>query len=287
MVPPSAQLQRATALHAAPCFLVLLSPRRAVLLVEETERDDALPAFLQPMAKAIQRASNDEDDDEEQKKKRRALRVTRILRADQLIRRNIGTKSTRRSNRSLKRNLPPLLTTKGGGKTVGSRLYSYMRKFGGAGMQGYHKDLGARPRIVHRILVKLARDRPRKNKPPKFVMVSIDPSLLPQGSVLNLDDPAVRRQVLTGNRSGYGRMYDAHRDEGVVVIDGDVPREAIIAIRAFRGVQSEEDIEGMLEDLVASEDEDNEEGSLPDEPQPRGFFRKDQDDPPPGGGLVV
>jgi hypothetical protein len=253
-----------SAQRATPLFAIPFGPGRALLILdaEGSEARSIQAMFAARPSVLLQRSSKDQGEDEKQRRRRRI--VTRVLRVDQHQRPRIGIHSTRRSERSIRRNIPLRLEAKGGGTVRSKRLYSYMRRFGGAGMLGFHRDLGQRPRIVRNIVSKMVNDRvSRSRRGPKFVIVAIDLDLLEQNRVLDLQDDQVRTMFSNrygGKESSSGRnymnMYGTHAKEGVVVIDGHVSRSAIVAIRAFRGVPTVEEMRLILEELIEEEEED-------------------------------
>lgn len=180
--------------------------------------------------------------------------LTRVIRQDQLGRRNIGTSSVRSSAGSLERNLKPLEAT-GRGKTIGSRIYTYMRKFGGAGIQGFHRksDGVSRAGVVRGILIKMNDDPDRtttSSRGKKFVIVVTHRDVIGNKRVYDLAQEDVKNEVLSGNRAPYGNMYKSHETEGVVAIDGNVDVNQVLASRAFRGVPSEGEMQGILDGVL-------------------------------------
>src|SRR5262249_25017318 len=77
-------------------------------------------------------------------------------------------------------------------------------------------------------------------------------------------------------------MYDEHASEGVVGLIGDVPRDAIIGLRAFRGVPEEDVLETIIDELVMSESEGDDDLT----PECSGGFNFGSGSgfPPPGDG---
>ena len=220
--------------------------------------------FAQPSV--IQRSGGKKTKEEEEKKARRRQRYTRIIRLDQLNRQNIGVNTTRKSRGSLERNLPLEFAAKGRHTTRERGLYSYMRMYGGAGMQGVHRGVEGESRgsVVHGVLSKMAQDPNRRHgrRGPKFAMIGIDPTRLNADNILDTTTRRVRRQFARrygGRNSESGKnfmnMYDRHADEGVVAVVGGIPLDAIIGLRAFRNVPDEDDLEQIIEELVMSEDE--------------------------------
>lgn len=219
-------------------------------------------------------------------KKRKGQIVTRILREDQLQRSNMGINTTRKSRGSFARNLPENLTVRGGGKNDMSRLYTYMRKYGGAGMQGYHKDSGQRPRIVKSVLDKMRTDKNRQTT--KFTMVAIDTSQLSENNVFDLTSQSVQQQFQQHYNS-FTKMYETHRKEGVVVVKGGVPRKAVVGLRAFRDVPTEEELKTIIEELTDEqlEEYDADLSSDEDEPMDKKFNNNGPQDPPPGATGIM
>lgn len=214
----------------------------------------------------IQRAEKKKSKKEE-KKERREARLTRIIRLDQLSRSNIGVNSTRKSERSLKRNLPLKFKAKGKHTTRVKGLYTYMRRYGGAGIQGVHRGGAATPRaeVVHSVLSKMAQDPNRRTsrRPPKFAIIGIDPSRLNANQLLDTTTDQMRDQFAqqyggpgSGSGKNYMKMFNRHRSEGVVGLVGTIPLDAIMGLRAVRGVPDVEDLEEILEELVASDSEE-------------------------------
>ncbi|MCA6924665.1 hypothetical protein [Pectobacterium versatile] len=184
--------------------------------------------------------------------------MTRIIAPEQLARPNIGINSVRRSDRSLKRNLNGRLVPQGNGKENVKRLYSFMRKFGGAGLQGFHNNPMRRLDVIYNILNRMAQHRgSTASRGPKFAIVAVDRRQLAQENVLDTTNPSVRQLFL----NAYGRfqkMYQQHADEGVVAVKGNVDKAAIKGLRAFRGVPSKKLLKKIMElllDLASAEPE--------------------------------
>jgi hypothetical protein len=81
-------------------------------------------------------------------------------------------------------------------------------------------------------------------------------------------------------------MYKNHRKEGVVAVDGHVDLDQILALRAFRGVPSEEEldqiIDGLLDEAENQMDQEDEEDDVGeemlDEEEPTYKFDKDDEE---------
>lgn len=222
--------------------------------------------FSQPSV--IQRSGGKRTKEEEEKKARRLERYTRIIRLDQLNKRKIGANTTRKSRGSLKRNLPSNFKSKGRHTTRMRGLYSYMRMYGGAGIQGVHRGVEgeSRGRVVRGVLSKMAQDPNRKSgkRGPKFAMIGIDPTRLNADQVLDTTSSDVRDKFAgryggptSKSKKNFMKMFDKHADEGVVGVIGNIPLDAIMGLRAFRGVPTEEDLEEIIEELVMSESEED------------------------------
>jgi len=180
--------------------------------------------------------------------------LTRVIRQDQLRRPNIGTSSVRSSAGSLARNLKPLEAT-GKGKTIGPRIYTYMRKYGGAGIQGFHRksDGVSRAGVVRGILIKMNGDPNRtttSSRGKKFVIVVTHRDVIGNERVYDLAQEGVKNEVLSGNRGPYKGMYKDHETEGVVAIDGNVDVNQVLASRAFRGVPDEDEMQEILDGVL-------------------------------------
>lgn len=176
--------------------------------------------------------------------------LTRILRPEQ-IRSDVGTRSVFSSQRSLRRNLVERLEARGTGTTIGSRIYSYMRKFGGAGIQGFHRESSRKTRaeVVRGILQKMNADPKRvagSSRGKKFVMVVTHPQMLGRKRVYDLKTPRTKKLVLSGKRAKYTKMYQQHQIEGVVAVDGAVSRDEVLAMKAFQGVPEEKELESII-----------------------------------------
>jgi hypothetical protein len=185
--------------------------------------------------------------------------LTRILRADQ-VRRNIGTRTIRRTRRSIRRNIPLALAPHGKGTTRIKRLYYFMRHYGGGGLQGWHQDLGNRPGVIRQILEKMVLDpnrTTRSSRGKKFVMIAIDRTRLNADDVLDLTDAALQEEYKATHSVKPKSMYMTHRKEGVVATLNTVPHEAVVGIRAFRGVPSQDELTTMIDDLVNVEGNEN------------------------------
>lgn len=254
----------------------------AVQTLQRSHASMAAPVF-QPNLSVLQLSKRGrggkKKDDEDDPEKRRIF--TRILHPDQLKRKNIGIKSVRRSERSLRRNLPREFTPFGSNTSAMSGLFSFMRKYGGAGYMGFHTDPGGeltRAQVVGSVLSKMRSKRQtRSSRGPKFAIVAIDASQLNAGSMQDLTRPATRRSFLR-EYPNFSSMYDNHAEEGVVAIGESIPRDAVIALRAFRDVPTEEELQKILDQLMAEAELDEHESAK----QPG--FRKDDFDPSGNGG---
>jgi hypothetical protein len=217
------------------------------------------------------------------------LILTRILAANQLKRKNIGINTVRRSVRSLRRNLPKRFSPSGKNTGSMSGLYMYMRRYGGAGMMGFHRDSETgRVPVVRGILDKMRNDRTtRSSRGPKFAMIAIDASRLPTGTRVHDLTSGVTKRSFHRDYYKYRRMYKTHEREGVVAIEGEVPRSAVVAMRAFRGTPNEEEMQEIIDQLVAGEEEEQdiveEPGTPDDTPGFQGFRDNDRD--PDGGAM--
>ena len=244
----------------------------------------------------IQRSGGKKTKEEEEKKARRRERYTRIIRVDQLNKRKIGIKTTRKSRGSLRRNLPEEFNARGKHSTKEKGLYTFMRRYGGAGIQGVHRgvDGQSRARVVRSVLSKMAQDPKRKHgrRGPKFAMIGIDSSRLNSDQLLDTTSAQVRRQFSrqyggpnSGSGKNYMRMFGRHADEGVVGVIGTIPLDAIMGLRAFRGVPTEEELEEIIEELVMSESEEEDDDNLSPDCSGGGGFNFGPGFPPPGGGM--
>ncbi len=166
-----------------------------------------------------------------------------------------------------------------------------MRRYGGAGIQGVHRGVEGQSRgnVVHGVLSKMAQDPKRKHgrRGPKFAMIGIDPSRLNDDQLLDTTSPAVRRQFArqyggsgSGSGKNYMKMYGRHASEGVVGVIGDIPLDAIMGLRAFRGVPTQDELEEIIEELVMSESEEDDDLT----PECSGGFNFGSGFPPPGDG---
>ncbi|HXU44966.1 MAG TPA: hypothetical protein VN783_05535 [Thermoanaerobaculia bacterium] len=243
----------------------------------------------------IQRGRTNQNEKRKKRRRARGQVVTRILRQDQLSRRNIGTNSVRFSKRSLERNLPEHLTPSGRSTSRMSGLYSFMRKYGGAGIQGFHRPTPGRNRIVRNVLGKMRGDRQtRSSRGPKFAMVAVDTGRLPQDDVMDLGTPEVENEF-NQSYGKYKNMYNTHKGEGVVGVRGRIPRKAVLAMRAFRGVPNKKQMDEILSQLHGEDEESDEEPlDLPDEDEADPSFHGfgGPKGPPPssggmGGGILV
>jgi len=88
--------------------------------------------------------------------------LTRVLAPEQIDREELGIESVSYGEPSIEKNLPNGLKARGSGMSDITRLYSYMRKFGGAGLQGFHKETQNRKEIIKKIIKKVRTD-PRRN----------------------------------------------------------------------------------------------------------------------------
>ena len=181
---------------------------------------DIYRIFTGPIA-TIQ-CGKEKDGMKKEKKPAERVVLTRILHPSQLTKgKTLGTTSTRTSAGSLARNLPARLVPLGKSTTVNSGLYSFMRKYGGAGMMGFHRDLHGKERapVVRAVLRKMRPERETKSsRGPKFAMVAIDAARLPPGSILDFNNS----NVASSFKKQYGkyhRMYDRHAKEGVVAVN--------------------------------------------------------------------
>ena len=160
--------------------------------------------------------------------------ITRVLGQQQLVRENMGVNTVRTSEGSMGRNLGTGLHARGGGKDRMSRFYSFMRKYGGAGYQGFHSEAGDRPRNVHSILNKIGTDRPvGRRRGAKMSMVAVDRRMLRPEDLVDTNDPATTQEFLR-DRYRFRKMYRQHASEGVVGHSGKVPLKAIKGLRSFR-----------------------------------------------------
>jgi hypothetical protein len=175
---------------------------------------------------------------------------SRILSDEQLLRKNMGINSVRSTSSSFRRNLGESLSARGGGKTDMGRLLQYMKKFGGAGMLGFHNHPYRRIPTISKILDKMKTDPKRQSKRgPKFSIITIDRRQLPGGSLMDLNDDSVRRSFL-GSYSRFRKMYGEHASEGVAVVKGDVPLKAIRSLRSFRDVPGSTELTSMIKGLL-------------------------------------
>ncbi len=154
---------------------------------------------------------------------------------------------------------------KGKGKTRMSRLVHYMRSYGGAGIQGFHKDSIANVRFVRAALEKMLADRETASKRgPKFVIVAVDTSRIKsKKDVLDLEDKVVEDRFLRKYQM-FEKMYKKLKDEGVVVITAGIPRSAVMTMRAFRGIPSEARLRIILAKLLGEVDESTPSDELSD-----------------------
>ncbi len=184
--------------------------------------------------------------------------MTRVLSEDQLIRPSIGIKSTRRSQTSLRRNLGNSLVARGSGTTDVKRLYSFMRSFGGAGMQGFHGNPMAQLSVIHSILSRILKHRRAQSQGvSKLAMVAVDRRRLNSKDIFDTRNPSVRKMFLTMYHR-FRNMYNDHEKESVVAVKGNVDTSAIKGLRAFKGVPSQAELQQILEmllDLASAEPE--------------------------------
>ncbi len=204
--------------------------------------------------------------------------MTRIISPEQLVRRNIGTKSVRSSSRSLTRNIGGRLNPMGQGSGGMASLLYFMRHYGGGGIQGLHANPLRQFRVIRSVLTKmLDRRHSRSSRGPKFAMVAVDRRRLNQQNIHDTNNPKTRKMFLAAYYR-FRKMYEDHRKEGVVAYQGTIEKDSIKGLRAFRGVPSEEDLRAILElllDLSSAE------------PEPTFHKlekRKDEDDEKGGGG---
>lgn len=190
----------------------------------------------------------------------RARMHTRILRQDQLIRKNIGIHTTRTTPRSKRRNLPPSLRPLGRGSGGMKSFFNYgIRGYGGAGTQGMHKQIPSHRGSVMGALSKIATDPSRQttsSRGSKFTMTAIDPSRLQQQNLIDLDSPERRAEFMRMYGPGgtskydYSRKYNELASEGIVTHFGDIPQEMVMSLRAFRGEKSEEEMDEIMQKLL-------------------------------------
>lgn len=80
------------------------------------------------------------------------------------------------------------------------------------------------------------------------------------------------------------KMFGRHADEGVVGVIGTIPLDSIMGLRAFRGVPTPEELEEIIDELVMSESEEDDD-LTPECNDGNGFNFGPNNFPPPGGGL--
>jgi hypothetical protein len=138
----------------------------------------------------------------------------------------------------------------------------------------------------------MATDPKRKSgrRGPKFAMIGIDPTRLDADQLLDTTTSQVRKQFSrqyggpnSGSGKNYMKMFGRHAAEGVVGVIGGIPLDAIMGLRAFRGVPTEEDLEEIIEELVMSDSEEDDD--LTPECSGGGGFNFGPQFPPPGGGM--
>lgn len=219
----------------------------------------------------------------------RGALYTRILRPNQAGGRTPSTNTVYRRGSSLRKRMNLPLAPEGANTGDTSGLYSFMRSYGGAGLQGAHRSTPQRSRIMHQVISKMARD-PKRPANTGFSVVSIDPSRLAQDNVLDLRDPKVRNPFAQsyGDRpkpegakrkpQNFMGMYDQHASEGVVALKGDIPLEAIEAMVHTGGSLTKEqaaELEKRLLNSTFHSEHEEYHDNLP---------RKDDRDPSGGGG---
>lgn len=123
-------------------------------------------------------------------------------------------------------------------------------------------------------------------------MIGIDPTRLNANNILDTTAAQVRQDFsgqYGGSGSGSGKnfmnMFDRHAGEGVVAVIGGIPIEAIMGLRAFRGVPAEEVLELIIDELVMSDDEEEGDDILTPDCRGGGDFNFGSGFPPPGGGF--
>lgn len=121
-------------------------------------------------------------------------------------------------------------------------------------------------------------------------MIGIDPARLDANNLLDTTSDQTRGQFAqqyggpgSGSGCNYMNMYDQHRSEGVVAVIGGIPIDAIMALRAFRNVPDLDVLEEIIEELVASDSEEEEDIEL-DPTCSGGGFNFGPGWPPPDGG---
>lgn len=207
--------------------------------------------------------------------------MTRILAPQQLVRPDIGTHSVRTSSGSMERNLGGALVPRGSGSSDMGMLLSFMRRGGGAGLQGFHRHPLENLDQVYNILQRLHAQR-SASEGSKFAMVAVDRRQLTQEHVFDLNDPGVTKMFMEAYHR-FRAMYQNLQEEDVVAVKGSVDGEAIKGLRAFKGVPEKETLEKIIQLLLDM-------ASAEPDPVYKPFRKGPDDDQGPGpddGGLMA